>query len=228
MQIERESKRETRETAMEKLDFGALPRPAVDMHSPKHRGHGDEPEQHVANINARMHHQAMLRRRRGAFPRLRVLLPLLAALTCFLVILYGFAFGQGIAFWEAYTGISFGYPSHHRGDHALMARCRSLHVKAGPPRGFAERDSSDRWERGTKPVLVRNAKVWTGEKNGTEVVEGDILLDKGVVKGVGHTAMVMRIARALGLRDELEVVDARGAWVTPGYVSLHSRGYAQC
>lgn len=145
--------------------------------------------------------------------RLRVLLPFLAALVCFLVLVYGFAFGQGIAFWEAY--LSTPSSAHHR----LPPPCRALHAAAGPPRDFAKRTQSDRWVPGTRPVLVKNAKIWTGGKNGTEVVDADVLLDKGVIKGVGRTAVS---GAARYKREELLVVDARGAWVTPGYVFLYA------
>ena len=148
--------------------------------------------------------------------RLRVALPLLLALGCFLVIVYGFAFGQGIAFWEAYI-TSPSWHAHHDPHLApLVARCRSLHAKAGPPRDFAKRSESDRYVPGTRPVLLKNAKIWTGEKNGTEVVQADVLLDKGIIKGVGHTSAMARVAKEY--KEELLVVDAKGAWVTPGYV----------
>ncbi|KAJ7448178.1 hypothetical protein FB451DRAFT_1375446 [Mycena latifolia] len=45
---------------------------------------------------------------------------------------------------------------------------------------------SDRFVEGTPPVLIQNAKILTGARNGTEIVFGDILLDKGLVLGVGY------------------------------------------
>ena len=146
-------------------------------------------------------------------PRLRVVLPLFLALGAFLTLVYGFAFGQGIAFWDAYLSSA---PA--RAAHPLVARCAALHAKAGPPPGFEKRGQSDRYVPGTRPVLVKNAKIWTGERNGTEVVHADVLVDKGIIKGVGHTAAHKQM-RALveSYREELLVVDARGAWVTPGY-----------
>jgi imidazolonepropionase-like amidohydrolase len=60
-----------------------------------------------------------------------------------------------------------------------------------------------------------NARIWTGDKNGTEVVEADILLDKGIIKGIG------RIGRLLSRFDISEqdavVHDVKGSWVIPGY-----------
>lgn len=145
----------------------------------------------------------------GRRVRLRVLVPLMLTLGCFLVLVYGFAFGQGIAFWESYLT-----SSAHRRLPPNAARCRTLHARAGPPDDFARRTQSDRFVPGTRPVLVKNARIWTGADNGTEVVQADVLLDKGVIKGVGHTALQRRAMREF--KDELLVVDARGAWVTPG------------
>ncbi|KAF8967824.1 carbohydrate esterase family 9 protein [Flammula alnicola] len=109
-------------------------------------------------------------------------------------------------------------PSPHRAS-AVLARCRQLNAQAGPPQDFHQRRQSDRFEEGTSPVLIQNATIWTGADNGTEVVKGDILLDKGLIKGIGH------LARAAALQtygDDLVVVDAKGAWVTPGIVDVHS------
>ncbi|KAJ7866114.1 hypothetical protein B0H13DRAFT_2352696 [Mycena leptocephala] len=52
---------------------------------------------------------------------------------------------------------------------------------------------ADRFVEGTSPVLIRNAKILTGARNGTEVVSGGALLEKGVVLGVSY------ISRALTL-----------------------------
>ena len=70
-------------------------------------------------------------------------------------------------------------------------------------------------------MLIQNAKIWTGRKNGTHVIRADILLDKGLIKSIGH----LRGSAAqlqLDYGKELVVVDAKGAWVTPGIVDIHS------
>ncbi|TCD63037.1 hypothetical protein EIP91_006073 [Steccherinum ochraceum] len=100
---------------------------------------------------------------------------------------------------------------------ASLARCRSLSATPGPSPSFHKRPQSDRFVAGTKPVLLKNAKVWTGDKNGTEVIEADVLLDKGIIKGIGHVR-----AKTLAAYQNIEVVDVKGAWVTPGIVDLHS------
>lgn len=137
-------------------------------------------------------------------------LPILVSLACFLVILYGFAFGQGIDFWQAYTRDNIS-PQNA----AALAQCRALHLKPGPPKGFDKRTESDRYVVGTKAYLLKNAKIWTGEKNGTEVVHADILLDKGIIKGIGQTARNIYSA----YKEDIITIDVKNAWVTPGYAS---------
>lgn len=99
-----------------------------------------------------------------------------------------------------------------------ISRCQHLQLKTGPPPGFYRRTRSDRYVEGTKPILLRRARIWTGEKNGTEVIRGDILLDMGLIKAVGHVAL--RDLKAF--KDELIIIDAKNAWVTPGIVDVHS------
>lgn len=70
---------------------------------------------------------------------------------------------------------------------------------------------------GTHPTLIRDATIWTGHKDGKEVVKGDVLLDRGLVIDVGKVPKT----RYEGLQG-LKVVDAKGKWVTPGLVDLHS------
>jgi hypothetical protein len=94
---------------------------------------------------------------------------------------------------------------------ATLARCRALDVKPGPPADFHRRVRSDRFVPGTKPVLLRNARIWTGERNGTEVVKGSILLGNGIIQAIGGVP-----ERLLAPWEDLEVYDLDGAWVTPG------------
>ncbi|KAL0946374.1 hypothetical protein HGRIS_012604 [Hohenbuehelia grisea] len=99
----------------------------------------------------------------------------------------------------------------------LSARCKYLRTPAGPPPSFYKRTQSDRYVDGTRPVLLRNAKIWTSRANGTEVIHGDLLLDKGILKAEGRVPRAMLI----GMPD-VETVELHGAWVTPGLVDLHS------
>jgi hypothetical protein len=108
-----------------------------------------------------------------------------------------------------------------------LARCASLKVAAGPPANFHDRKASDRFVPGTKATLLHNARIWTGEKNGTEILHGDVFFDKGIIQGVGSvnlTALRLDLDGMIA-RGELNVVDVRGAWVTPGYVRF---GFSLC
>ncbi|GAA5969186.1 hypothetical protein JCM21900_004720 [Sporobolomyces salmonicolor] len=92
-------------------------------------------------------------------------------------------------------------------------RCWTLHDKPGVPASFWNRTQSDRFVAGTPPVLIRNATVWTGLHDGKQVLYNyDVLLDRGLIVGIGE-----------GLSAQgLKVVDAKGAWLTPGIFDMHS------
>ncbi|EEB89268.1 hypothetical protein MPER_12651, partial [Moniliophthora perniciosa FA553] len=65
-----------------------------------------------------------------------------------------------------------------------------------------------------KLILIRNATIWTGEvAEGLEIVFGDVLFDKGVIRAVGPKLLTPQNA---------DVIEANGAWVTAGIVDLHS------
>lgn len=88
-----------------------------------------------------------------------------------------------------------------------------------PPPHFTpfkgDRKANDRFVKGTRPVLLKNGTVWTGEKQGEEVLEGyDILLEKGVVRKISRSGEI-----ALDLK-EVDEVELHGAWVTPGMSTL--------
>lgn len=93
-------------------------------------------------------------------------------------------------------------------------RCAALKAKPGPPANFFERSVSDRFEEGTPATIIRNATIWTGEKNGTEIIYGDLLLDKGIIQAIGQVPRTPV--------HEARTIDARGAWVTPG-LSAHRK-----
>lgn len=122
-----------------------------------------------------------------------------------------FYFGQG--YWSSYS-TSARLPPHAA---VSLARCRSLKALPGLSRDFYNRAQSDRFEEGTQPILIKNAKIWTGDSNGTEVINAEILLDKGIIKGIGKVGR----ARLMAFRDDLIVIDAKNAWVTPGYDYVH-------
>lgn len=106
-----------------------------------------------------------------------------------------------------------------------IAQCQAIQTFPGPGPNFYERQQSDRFVEGTNPVLIKNARIWTGARNGTEILRGtDILLHKGLIQRVGHLGEGIQLATFLapGYRDKLVTVDANGAWVTPGIVDVHS------
>ena len=111
--------------------------------------------------------------------------------------------------------------SNHR-RRELQAICKNIRTPAGPPETCDRRKESDRFVPGTTPVLLRNAQIWTGARNGTEIVYGDVLLDKGLVVAVGHIPQSLLEIVRLSVATEIIVEDLGGAWVTPGLVDLHS------
>lgn len=97
----------------------------------------------------------------------------------------------------------------------ILSRCSALASKPSIPPGFETRTESDRYEEGTKPVLIRNATIWTGNKDGHEVLYGaDVLLARGIIEWVGEADGLRKATAMYG--KALETVNADGAWVTPG------------
>jgi hypothetical protein len=94
---------------------------------------------------------------------------------------------------------------------AILSRCALLRATPHPPESFHSREESERFESGTNATLIRNALIFTGRDNGTDVIHGDILLDKGIVKGIGKIS-----GRVIDNTPNLTIVNANGAWVTPG------------
>ncbi|KAJ7255303.1 carbohydrate esterase family 9 protein [Mycena rebaudengoi] len=86
----------------------------------------------------------------------------------------------------------------------IVNKCRSLHLTPGPPDDFHTRTQSDRFVEGTKATLIRNASIWTGLDSGNEVVLW------GPAFGQGDHP------------EDLVILDAAGAWVSPGIIDLHS------
>ena len=100
----------------------------------------------------------------------------------------------------------------------LIDKCSTLSVLPAPSPDFNNRTVSDRYDpplTPKKPILIRNATIWTGETaEGSEIIVGDVLLEKGIIRSVGSTED--------GALEDVEEIDVNGAWVTPGIVDLHS------
>lgn len=105
-----------------------------------------------------------------------------------------------------------------------FAQCRNINTPAGPPPSFVPSSriavGSDRYVPRTSPTLLRNARIWTGARNGTEIVFGDILLDKGLVIAIGRIPREHLVEAKTN--DNLKILDVGGKWITPGLVDLHS------
>lgn len=100
-------------------------------------------------------------------------------------------------------------------DYATCAKLRTIPVD---PSGH--RNVSARYVEGAKPVLIRNATVWTGEpKPGSEEYSWDsldVLLRNGLIEQVSaHIA-------DHDLPDEYNLVDAHGRQLTAGIIDMHS------
>ena len=92
----------------------------------------------------------------------------------------------------------------------ILNKCAARDATPRSPDDLLLRSVNDRFEAGTRATLIKNVTLWTGARNGTEIVYGDILLDKGLIQGIGY------IPEWDYSRYDADVVDANGSWVTPG------------
>jgi len=93
----------------------------------------------------------------------------------------------------------------------ILNRCAALKATPIVPQAFYSRKESERYEYGNNATLIRGASIFTGRENGREIAHGDILLDRGVIRGIGRIP-----ARTIDQAENLTVVEAYGAWITPG------------
>ena len=145
----------------------------------------------------------------GRKPRIPLFVKLLAFISLASLTFFGY--------WLSY------FPERNYGSqvpfHAaeIQARCRALNTKPGPPSDFHHRAVSDRFVEGTKNVWIRNATIWTGRLQGLEIIKGDVFLTNGIIKSVGRIDL-----ESMGFdHREVDILDAHGAYVTPGCVSCH-------
>ncbi len=59
-------------------------------------------------------------------------------------------------------------------------------------------------------LLIKNGKIITG--TGIDFEQGDLLIEDG---------KIMDIGREIPVQEDVEVIDAQGAWVLPGFVDAH-------
>ena len=136
----------------------------------------------------------------------------------------------GILGMGTLLGPSRGSGFNHVPFHAkeILDKCAALKVPAGPPKDFGSRSVSDRFAPGTPSTIIYNARIWTGEKNGTEVVDGFVWLENGIIIAVGGIDEQEDVLKGLKGRREhdstIKFVDAGGKWLTPGLgeLSMHA------
>lgn len=107
---------------------------------------------------------------------------------------------------------------------ADYAVCSKLRSTPQDPSGPRERNA--RYVDGHKPILIRNATIWTGEPEAGTLPEdarlgkgyswkrGDVLMEFGLIKRVEHD-----IAEQ-DLPDDCIVLDVEGRQVTSGIVDM--------
>jgi hypothetical protein len=99
-----------------------------------------------------------------------------------------------------------------------LAKCEAIKLMPPDTTSFrVNRTVSDRFEpSNAKPVLLKNATVWTGGDDGEEVLFGvSIYLNGGVVVSVGTEKDVRR-----QVADHAEEIDVEGRWITPGIIDM--------
>lgn len=205
----------------------APPSPGIGGMDHHHHTHTDHPV-HIESPHVPMHDTTPLlpaRRPRLAPRWLGYLQGLLVS-----VLLYSFFFIWLPPFLQPPHSASFppspcpppqprppGWPWHGASP-AIVAKCKALDVKPGPPPGFAKRTRSDR-AQDTPPVLIRNATLWTGEEGGENGEGGvrrqvDIWLTSGLISRIES-------AGSKEAEDGTTVIEAAGRWVTPGLIDVH-------
>ncbi|KAF7332041.1 Carbohydrate esterase family 9 protein [Mycena kentingensis (nom. inval.)] len=95
-------------------------------------------------------------------------------------------------------------------------KCDALYSRPGPSSLFAKREVSDRFENDANSSwLITNATLVVGRGNDTHWVQGDVYLDRGIIKAVGRN---VRVAQTVNLT----VINANRRWVTAGLVDINT------
>lgn len=103
----------------------------------------------------------------------------------------------------------------HADINRALELCDALNAPSNTIKDFSDRKGSDRYEHGTNATLIRNAVIWTGRDNGTEILRGSLLLDNGIVWRLGSA-----YEHLIRDDDDVTIIDANGGWVTPGLGEL--------
>lgn len=107
-------------------------------------------------------------------------------------------------------------------DHSFCSKLRSV-----PQQLNVTRERNARYVQGHKPVLIRNATIWTGEPvegtsaedartgKGYEWISADVYMQYGLIKKVAAGISDLDLQKAV-------VYDAKGRYLTSGIVDMHS------
>lgn len=121
-------------------------------------------------------------------------------------------------------GFEFPFPKPSPAPHPPhvvegLAKCKVI-AKSPPTFNSLQnlkRSHNDRYAPGTQDTLLKNATIWTGNKDGEEVIHGgDVLLVNGLVKKIGKGLQVEQLKREGLVKSHVEEVELDGAWLTPG------------
>jgi hypothetical protein len=106
------------------------------------------------------------------------------------------------------------------------ATCSALRKR---PSQIAEsRHYNKRWIKGTPPLLIRNATIWTGEPisgtteedaragKGWSWMKSDVLVERGLIVKIAEDISTHR------LPHDTEIFEAKGRLLTAGVVDMHS------
>ncbi|ORX98366.1 hypothetical protein BCR34DRAFT_593207 [Clohesyomyces aquaticus] len=112
--------------------------------------------------------------------------------------------------------------------HQDYATCASLKRNPAAKTSEKPRNYNKRWVNSTRPLLIRNATVWTGEPaagtsdddarlgKGYAWVRSDVFVDHGLIKKIRPVYNIDDLPR------HTEIFDAHGRQLTAGIVDMHS------
>lgn len=142
-----------------------------------------------------------------------------------LAVLFTIALVSIVLFTSPFISSAFSQssPQEFASRSQILSKCAYIRAKPGPPPNFHARTQSDRFvdsEDGLRFLCVMRL---SGQplNDGHEVLTGDLLMHRGLIKAI--VDVPLSLIRQVELKSrKLEVINAHGAWVTPGIVDLHS------
>ncbi|KAF7301819.1 Carbohydrate esterase family 9 protein [Mycena indigotica] len=135
-------------------------------------------------------------------------------LLVFLVTLFAWIFDRTTYFPHKHVFTLTGTDPAVKMPPAVLKKCTEAKISPGASSQFAKREVSDRFEPGVNTSwLITNATLVVGRGNATHWIQGDLYLDKGIIKAIGNNlATQLSTQRVLNLT----VVNANRRWVTAG------------